>query len=819
MRHENRKFRWGWLAGLALVATSTSGSTSAHAQVAVSQVNLPQIMAHPDWIARSPQNAYWADDGRSVYFWQKRVGSPLLDLVQMDLKGRELRRVSDEELGRVDVDGGDWSADRRLKVYTNDGDVFWKNTRNGEKGVRQLTRTAQHEHSPRLVLDNTAVAYRVDDLVRVHHLDTDLIDDVADLRTADEPADDEDEEDYLTRQQERLFDIIKQRKLQTKAREDEDEREVAANPARLGRPFYLGKKKEIQGLTLSPNGRWLLVQLVAEGADPARDSMPNYVAEDGYVASRKVRPKVGVAEVVTDELVLIDLVERKQHVLDLAGLPAIAEDRLAFLNTGDDEESGEEPEEPKEPKETKEPEEPKEPKPRAVSVAVAEWNQSGDSLLLQLHSRDNKDRWIASVELDDARVVPLHHLYDEAWINWRYNEMGWMPDGRNYWYLSEESGYSHLYVQSVEGGPARALTSGNFVVNDVQIDAKGRYAYFRANREHPGNYEIYRVRVESAQVEQISDLGGVNQARLSPDNSQLLIEHSEIDRPEELLVQPARPGREARAITDTISDEFKSIDWIVPEIVAIPMSHGRDAYAKLYRPRDETTQGRPLVMFVHGAGYTQNSHMGWPYYFREFMFHTLLVQSGYVVLDMDWRASAGYGRDWRTAIYRHMGQPELEDMAEGMAWAARELGVDTQRAGVYGGSYGGFLALMALFKEPDMFQCGAALRPVTDWAHYNHGYTSNILNTPELDPVAFERSSPIEFAAGLSRPLLMCHGMQDDNVVFQDTVRLAQRLLELEKEDWEVAMYPIEPHGFREPFSWLDEYRRIFKLFETHLKN
>jgi dipeptidyl aminopeptidase/acylaminoacyl peptidase len=223
-------------------------------------------------------------------------------------------------------------------------------------------------------------------------------------------------------------------------------------------------------------------------------------------------------------------------------------------------------------------------------------------------------------------------------------------------------------------------------------------------------------------------------------------------------------------------------------------------------------------MFVHGAGYLQNAHKGWSGYFREFMFHSLLAHRGYVVLDMDYRASAGYGRDWRTAIYRRMGTPELEDLTAGVDWLVANKNVDRERIGVYGGSYGGFMALMALFVQPDLFACGAALRPVTDWAHYNHGYTSNILNTPSVDPEAYKLSSPIEYAEGLEKPLLICHGMLDDNVFFQDSVRLTQRLIELEKTDWEVALFPIEPHGFREPSSWLDEYRRILALFEEHLR-
>ncbi|HKX45210.1 MAG TPA: prolyl oligopeptidase family serine peptidase, partial [Planctomycetota bacterium] len=228
--------------------------------------------------------------------------------------------------------------------------------------------------------------------------------------------------------------------------------------------------------------------------------------------------------------------------------------------------------------------------------------------------------------------------------------------------------------------------------------------------------------------------------------------------------------------------------------------------------------GRPAVLFAHGAGYLQNAHRGWSSYVRETLFHSLLAHRGVVVLDMDYRASAGYGRDWRTAIHRDMGRPELEDLLAGVDWLAAEHGVDPARVGIYGGSYGGFLVLTALFRAPGRFAAGAALRPVTDWAHYNDAYTANILETPELDPDAYARSSPIEHAAGLADPLLICHGLVDDNVLAKDSVRLAQRLIELGKTDWELALFPVEPHGFREPTSWLDEYRRILELFEEHLQ-
>jgi dipeptidyl aminopeptidase/acylaminoacyl peptidase len=211
-------------------------------------------------------------------------------------------------------------------------------------------------------------------------------------------------------------------------------------------------------------------------------------------------------------------------------------------------------------------------------------------------------------------------------------------------------------------------------------------------------------------------------------------------------------------------------------------------------------------------------HKWWSSYQQEFLFNNLLADNGYTVLDIDYRGSAGYGRDWRTGIYRNMGGKDLSDQVDGAKYLVEKQGVNPQRIGLYGGSYGGFITLMGLFKEPGVFRSGAALRAVTDWAHYNHPYTANILNEPYNDSLAYKRSSPIYYAEGLKGNLLMCHGMVDVNVHFQDIVRLTQRLIELHKENWELAVYPVESHGFVEPSSWTDEYKRIFNLFETTLK-
>ena len=189
-------------------------------------------------------------------------------------------------------------------------------------------------------------------------------------------------------------------------------------------------------------------------------------------------------------------------------------------------------------------------------------------------------------------------------------------------------------------------------------------------------------------------------------------------------------------MTTTPTEEWRSFKWVDPQVITFKARDGADVYARLFTPemigarRDPAAPG---VVFVHGAGYAQNAHKYWSSYFREYMFHNLLASRGYVVLDVDYRASAGYGRDWRTAIYRHMGGKDLDDIVDGAKYLAASQKVNPKRIGVYGGSYGGFITLMAMFTAPDTFAAGAALRPVTDWAHYNHSYTASILNQPQDD--------------------------------------------------------------------------------------
>jgi acetyl esterase/lipase len=511
------------------------------------------------------------------------------------------------------------------------------------------------------------------------------------------------------------------------------------------------------------------------------------------------------------------------------------------------------------------------PQARPISINTVKWNTAGDLAAIQIRSHDNKDRWTTVLDptsaINDGQCTLIEHLHDPAWIGWGFNEMGWLRDQSALWFLSEADGWSDLLIwrrdeaatenpppesadpQLAEGdeptaiadadadaektepapdsapiaGAVTPLVAGRFEVKSVEQHPIDDSLWFISNRDDPSIWRLERVEPSTGWSETIvGEPGMVETYAISPDGADLLYLHSTIEHPAELHVLGLDELRDDRILTHSTTPRFDRIERRPPVLVDVPSRHGRPIRGRLHVPPVEDSgldehAKRPAVLFVHGAGYLQNAHAGWSRYYREGLFHDLLSREGFVVLDLDYRASAGYGRDWRTAIARDMGPAELDDLEDGIAWLAEHHDVDPRRVGVYGGSYGGFVTLMGLFTRPGTFACGAALRPVTDWAHYNDGYTRNILNTPADDPLAYRRSSPIEHAEGLADPLLICHGMVDDNVAFQDTVRLAQRLIELEKEDWEIAVYPIEAHGFREPTSWLDEYRRIRRLFRDCL--
>ena len=780
---------------LSLVLLAAAGSVHA----APTPITIEQAMADPDWIGPPVERAWWSWNSQQVEYTLKRAGSPVRDTFRQGIDGAAAVQVADDQRGTLDDAAGVYNAQRSAKAFVRNGDVFVRDLRSG--ALTQLTHTSERASGVNFANDG-GVIWRTG-TTWFHWQAGTGTRQVAQLKAEKNPAD-APKADDLREQQLRTLETLRRDRQQRDTLRAQEESWRRADPTRSASPVYLGAEVEIVDSALSPDARHLIVITKPKGYDEGRGGkMPLYVTESGYEESEDTRTRVGRNQPEPHTVWQVDAASGTASKIALDNLPGIAQDPLAALRkaAGKDALKGNRP----------------------VQLLGGrgqnslQWNRDGSRAAVMLRAIDNKDRWLVSIDAAGA-LETRHRLTDAAWINWGFNDFGWMADGRTLWLLSEESGYSHLYT-AAPGAKAKALTGGNWEASAVVQRADGTGFYFLCNQQTPGDYEVCSVDASGGAVREVTALDGVEDFSLSPDGSQLLVRYSAAYLPPQLAVQPTAGGQ-ARVLTDTRSAEFKAREWIAPQLVKVPSKHGAGhVWAKYYGPQTlEPGKQYPIAMFVHGAGYLQNVHQRYPNYFREQMFHNLLVQKGYVVLDMDFRGSEGYGRNWRTAIYRNMGHPELEDYQDGLDWLVETKQGNRDKAGIYGGSYGGFMTFMALFRSPGTFKAGAALRPVGDWMQYNHEYTSNILNTPDIDPEAYRTSSPIEYAAGLQDNLLIAHGMMDDNVFFQDSINMTQRLIELQKDNWSVAPYPLERHGYTRADSWLDQYKRILKLFETTLK-
>ena len=801
-----------------ITGSASFGAFGASAQAALS---LEKIMADPDWIGPPASDAYWSADGHAVYYSLKRIGSPIADLHRIDPSTGKDQVVDAAAMANADGPAVYDRAGRRAAFIRN-RDIFVRDLSSGR--LTQITRTPQVKSHPHFSLDGRLLSFRVDSDWFVHDFGSGVTTPAAIVK-ADKDPDAPPAADDLREMQLRTFSTLKKLHDDKETARKHDEDMQKADVTRAALPFYLGDEVVIRGTELSPDARWLLVVTEPKSHVKGREGqLTRYVTESGYEEFEKERLRVARNPPAPQSLMLLNLTDHTMHALALEKLPGIEDDPLKAVR---EENAKVHPPANPPPAAGDSRQASGDKKARGVWVINREpdainahiiWSADGGALGIEMYAIDHKDRWIVSVDLANYVLVPQHRLSDAAWIDRSFNEFGWLNDNRTLWYQSEESGFAHLYTKALNGA-ARALTQGQFEVSSPQLSEDGRWFYVLSNEVAPYSYDIYRVPSSGGALQRLTKLQGVEKAEVDRSGKQLLLTHSTPYMRTQVSVTKADGSGTPRQLTDTRTAEYKSMTWIQPEIVKIPSTHfGGVIYAKLYRDAGAASAKKPAVLFIHGAGYLQDVHLRYSYYFREEMFNNLLAHSGYVVLDMDYRASAGYGRDWRTAIYRQMGHPELEDLLDGKKWLVEQAAVDPKHIGVYGGSYGGFMTLMALFRAPGEFAAGAALRPVTDWMQYNDGYTSGILNDPQADPIAYERSSPIEFAAGLQDALLICHGVIDDNVLFEDSMRLYERLIELHKDNFSMSPYPLDRHGFSNADSWLDEYKRIYRLFEANLR-
>ncbi|MEA9415847.1 S9 family peptidase [Flavobacterium sp. PL02] len=773
---------------LAFLAFSISGKSQS--------LKLEEIMKGDSFTGVQPTNQHWSLDGKKIYFdwnpnndlglstyyWEKGMTKPAL----AQPKEAAFSQLDFKRNGTSDI-----------VYYIDNGGLYSYSINN--KISKKIFQQSNPISNLEVGFEAGILFFQQNDNLFKYNTKEGTIVQISNFNSGDKAEKESNKDSFLKTQQKELFQFIRDKE----AKKEWNKAKKNSVKSDFPKGYYYGKKDELQSLKVNPNGNFATFSLI-EKLDVKKETMEVFITADGYNQSPETKEKVSVDNFVKTKF----------------GIYSVAKDSVYFVNFSTLSHIQDVPKYYDSYEKLKN----KEKSDKLITVQAPVYNASGSLAIAEIRSQDNKDRWLISLDLDKGTFQEIEHQHDEAWIGgpgipsyaFDSGTLGFLSDNETIYFQSEVTGYSHLYTYNLKTKKKTQLTNGNWEVRDVSLSKDKKTFYLTTNTTHPGNRNFYKLAAANGVLESILTKDGAHEVSLSPDEKTLLVRYSYKNKPWDLYIAENKKNATLQQITSSTTEEFKKYPWREPEVITFKAQDGTTVYARIYTPKAEKSN-KAAVLFVHGAGYLQNAHNYWSNYHREYMFHNMLTDLGYTVLDIDYRGSDGYGRDVRTGIYRFMGGKDLSDQIDGKKYLVDNYGIDANRVGIYGGSYGGFITLMGMLTTPGEFASGAALRSVTDWAHYNHGYTGNILNFPETDPDAYKKSSPIYFADNLKGNLLMLHGMVDDNVEYKDIVRMSQRFIELGKKNWSLSSFPVEAHGFKETYSWIDEYDRILNLFNTTL--
>ncbi|MBU6402901.1 MAG: DPP IV N-terminal domain-containing protein, partial [Verrucomicrobia bacterium] len=387
-----------------------------------------------------------------------------------------------------------------------------------------------------------------------------------------------------------------------------------------------------------------------------------------------------------------------------------------------------------------------------TELTLHRWNPvAGDDRVLL---REQDAHWINDYLLDPPRFLGGH---------------------RRFLWWSERDGWFHLYLGKGRDRALRRLTRGRWLVEaPVEVDATNGWAYFAATRRDPRERQLYRQRLDGSRLEQLTREPGTHSAQVSPDGGYLVDRFSAIDQPP--VTRLLRADGSLVKIIDAPTNHLAQYALARTEFITLTTADGSRLFARLVKPADFDPRKRyPVIVRVYGGPGVQVVRNAWGVTSLEDHF---LAQHGYLVWSLDNRGSAGRGHAWESVLFRRLGEHELADQRRGTDYLRTLPYVDPARLGIWGWSYGGFLTLYALTHAPDLFKCGVAGAPVTDWRFYDSIYTERYLRTPADNPAGYADSSPVTAAGKLRARLLIIHGTADDNVHVQNTMNFIAALIE-----------------------------------------
>jgi dipeptidyl-peptidase-4 len=524
--------------------------------------------------------------------------------------------------------------------------------------------------------------------------------------------------------------------------------------------FFQKEEVAVRRCALSPDGRWLGV-VVEDHSMFEKAKMPDYTPEKEVKIKELRRNNVGKPL----SKVRVGIVPTTGGKMVRAPLPDPAADEEKKTSKPDEIDTG-----------------------NSIRMHLLSWTWDSARFIVGYVSKEFKDYRLYAIPAEDpTKPVLLYSEEQKPWFCW--SPVPSSPDSKYVYFMSYKTGWKHLYRVPIVGGEAEQLTAGEFDVTAHVVPRKGRQVYYMAWAPHPTVHHVFEMPLAGGTPRDVSPEGfAANQVCASPDGTGLAFVSSNVMVPPEVYRRMS-DGAFAR-VTTSPRPEFKRLPTMkVERFTFTNEGDGKTVHAHMLLPASfDPSKKYPVVLTCVYAGGAKEG------FGRYQILDTYMAnEMGYILVGIDFRASMGHGSEFFYGYHKKMGLVDSDEAASCAKYLRTLPYVDTERIGLWGGSYGGFLTLMVMSKHPGVFHTGISWKPVTDWRNYTDGYTGERLGRPADDPETYRATSPVFHADAFEGNLLLVHGMQDDNVLFQDAVWMVQKLVEAGKY-FDLMIYPKDDH-------------------------
>ncbi len=445
---------------------------------------------------------------------------------------------------------------------------------------------------------------------------------------------------------------------------------------------------------------------------------------------------------------------------------------------------------------------------RDMLIARVNWAPDSKDVITHKLNRVQDHLWVMSAEAGTGRAKVLIEETDPAWINIT-DDFNVLSDGRIL-RTSERDGFRHLYLHARDGKDEQKLTKGDWEVSSIAcVDEKAQRVWFTSTEASPLERQLYVVGFDGKGKKQLTQGAGSHTISMSPACDYYMDTYSSLENPSRAALHKI-DGSEVKVWREADRKVAEEYDIQKTEIHTFKGADGTLFYGKLVKPASfDPKKKYPVLVSVYGGPHAQSVRNSWA---GNLSWEQVMAAKGFVIWQMDNRGSSGRGHKFEAPLYRRMGKQELEDQKEGVKYLGTLGFVDTERVGVYGWSYGGYMTLYCLLHAPEVFKAGSAGAAVTDWRNYDTIYTERYMGLPQENAEGYKASSPVNAAANLKGKLLLVHNIEDDNVLFGNALQM-MNALQLAGKRYETLIYPGKSHGLmgKSRQHFLEQQTRFFE--------